>query len=104
MFPVPLIAATILSFNCLNHSECIGFMFSFLSFRCGYLSPVWAGWRVFRASQQQSVGLVLGHRHGDGHVVDHAVHTVDVGDELGDQALFGGVFGNAADRDDAVRR
>ena len=39
--------------------------------------------------------LAGGHGHGDGHVVDHAGHAVDVGDELGDEALFGVVLGNA---------
>ena len=58
----------------------------------------------FRTSQQQPVGSVGRHRHGDGHVVDHAVHPVDVGGELGDQALFSIVFGNAAQGDNAVGR
>jgi hypothetical protein len=50
----------------------------------------------FRASQQKLTGSIFGQRHGDGHVVDHTAHTIDVGDEFGDQGLFGGVFGNAA--------
>ena len=40
----------------------------------------------------------------DGHVVDHALHAVDVGGQFSDQRLFGKVLGDAADRDDAVGR
>ena len=47
--------------------------------------------------------LLVGQRHGDGHVVDHAGHAVDVGGELGDEAFFGFVLGRAAQGDHAVR-
>ena len=47
------------------------------------------------ASQQRFSRLVLGYGNLDGHVVDYALHTDDVGDELGDQVLFGGVLGLA---------
>ena len=42
-------------------------------------------------------------RDGDGHVVDHGVHAVDIGGELGDKALFGLILGNAAQGDNALR-
>ena len=37
---------------------------------------------AFCTNQQPSVNLVAGHRHGDGHVIDHAGHAIDVGDKL----------------------
>lgn len=45
----------------------------------------------------------LGHWHADGHVVDHAVHAVEVGCELGHQAFFRGIFGHATHGNHAVR-
>ena len=65
---------------------------------------LWLGLARKRASQQRGVRLVGRHGHGDGHVVDHAGHAVDIGGELGDEALLGIIFGNAAHGDDAVRR
>jgi hypothetical protein len=39
--------------------------------------------------------IIGGSCDADGHIVDHAGYTVDVGHELGDQALLGSVFGDA---------
>jgi len=44
--------------------------------------------------------LLQGRRNG--HVVDHAPCTADVGGEFGDERLFSQVPGNATDRDDAI--
>ena len=71
-----------------------------IEFSFGWL----AGWRAFAPAGDELDGLVRGHRHGDGHVVDHAGHAVDVGGELGDEAFFRVVLGDAGHGDDAVRR
>jgi hypothetical protein len=61
------------------------------------LLPVW---RVSAPSNSElPVWLLL----LDGHVVDHALHPVDIGDELGNEVLFGGAPGLAAQRDHAIR-
>ncbi len=57
-----------------------------------------------RASRQSVNGLHGGYRCSDSHIVDHARHAVDVGGEFGDETFFGGVGGNAAHGNDAVRR
>ena|ERR1700685_3898873 len=69
---------------------------SFLFFGCRLAS--------FTPADIESEDLVVGHRHSNGHVIDHAGHTVDVGGEFGDEAFFSIVFGNTTQGDDAVRR
>ena len=58
----------------------------------------------FRASRQLVNGLVGRYRRGDGHVVDHAGHAVDVAGKFSDEAYFSSVGSNAAHCDDAIRR
>jgi hypothetical protein len=53
-----------------------------------------AAGRRLRTGPLQPIGLLVGHRRRDGHVVDHARDSVDVIDKLGNEAFLGGVFGN----------
>src|SRR4051812_40040997 len=39
--------------------------------------------------------LVLRDDGGDDHVIDHALHAIDVGGELGDEIFLGGILGIA---------
>jgi hypothetical protein len=48
--------------------------------------------------------LLLGFYFLNGHLVVHAGHTLNVGDELGDQGHFGRVLGNAGQGDRAIPR
>jgi hypothetical protein len=59
---------------------------------------------LFRASRQSVNGLHACRRHSDSHVVNHARHAVNVSGEFGDETFFGGICGNAAHSDDAIRR
>jgi len=59
---------------------------------------------LFRASRQTVNGLHVACWRGDSHVINHARHTVDIRGEFGDETFFGGVCGDAAHRDDAIRR
>ena len=49
-----------------------------------------------RISLPDSQRLVFCDRHGNGHLVDHTAHAIDIGDQFCHQALLSVVLGDTA--------
>jgi hypothetical protein len=51
-----------------------------------------AGQRFEAPTDSRHLHLDFRHCGFDGHIVDYVAHTIDIGDELGNEGLFSGVF------------
>src|ERR1035437_208955 len=103
MSPPPLTAVTITFLTVSIIPGCVVFMPVFLSvcpgFHCRLVRPFTL---TLAPANSDPVVVLLFLGLLNGHAVDHALDTVDVGDELGDQGLFGFVLGLATHRDHAI--
>src|SRR5580704_5667165 len=100
MSPPPLTAVTILIFYRLHYPRVLG-----LHVCSPFVLPrLVAGWCIPAPADSDPMVVLLFLGFFNGHVVDHAFHSVDVPDKFGDQVLLGVVFGRATQSDHALGR